>query len=57
MSFFYSLGMRVFLFIEKAFRNSKLFVLIFEIMLSVEKSFLNSYFKNIYPSNDFISFF
>ena len=56
MSFFYSLGIKVSFFIEKTFKNSKLFVLIFKIMLSVEKSFLNSYFKNIYPSNDFISF-
>lgn len=56
MSFFYSLGIKVSFFIEKTFKNSKLFVLIFKIMLYLEKSFLNSYFKNIYPSNDFISF-
>lgn len=40
MSFFYSLGIKISLFIEKTFKNSKLFVLIFRIMSSVEKSFL-----------------
>lgn len=56
MSFFYSLGIMISTFIQKSFRNSKLFLLIFEVMLSIENCFLNSYFRSIYPNKNFLSF-
>lgn len=57
MSGFYSIAIYLTKNIEKVFRRSLFFTIIFSIARFIEKQWVNSYFKNLYPSENFLSFF
>lgn len=57
MSCFYSIAIYLTKNIEKIFRRSLFFTIIFSIARFIEKQWINSYFKKFYPSENFLSFF
>ena len=56
MSNFYSIASYLSRNIEKIFRKSLLFTIIFEIARFIENQWVNSYFKGLYPDENFLSF-
>lgn len=56
MSGFYSIAIYLTKNIEKIFRRSLFFTIIFSIARFIEKQWVNSYFKNLYPSENFLGF-
>jgi len=56
MSGFYTIISYLSRNIEKPFRKSFLFTIIFSIGRFIEKQWVNSYFKGLYPSENFLSF-
>ena len=57
MSGFYSIISYLSRNIEKSFKKSLLFTMIFSIGRFIEEQWVNSYFKSLYPSESFLSFF
>lgn len=57
MSVFYSTIICLIRSIEKIFRKSLFFTIIFSIAKFIERQWVNSYFKSLYPSEKFLSFF
>ena len=57
MSLIYSITSTITRDIEAILRKSLLFTLIFNILGFIEKEWVNSYFKGLYPNEKFLSFF
>ena len=57
MSLIYSITSTITRDIEDILRKSLLFTLIFNILEYIEKEWVNSYFKGLYPNEKFLSFF
>ena len=57
MSLIYSITSTITRDIEDIIRKSFLFTLIFNIFEFIEKEWINSYFRSLYPSENFLSFF
>jgi oligosaccharide repeat unit polymerase len=57
MSGFYSIAIYLTKNIEKISKRSLFFTIIFSIARFIEKQWINSYFKKLYPSENFLSFF
>ena len=57
MSLIYSITSTITRDIEDIIRKSFLFTLIFNILEFIEKEWVNSYFKSLYPSENFLSIF
>ena len=57
MSLIYSITSTITRDIEDILRKSLLFTLIFNILEFIEKEWVNSYFKSLYPNEKFLSFF
>lgn len=57
MSVFYSTIICLIRSIEKIFRKSLFFTIIFSMAKFIERQWVNSYFKSLYPSEKFLSFF
>ena len=57
MSLIYSIASTTTRKIEDMIRNSFLFTIIFKILEFIEKEWVNSYFKGLYPSENFFSIF
>ena len=57
MSIIYSITSTITRNIEDIIRKSFLFTLIFNIFEFIEKEWINSYFRSLYPSENFLSFF
>ena len=57
MSLIYSITSTITRDIEDILRKSFLFTLIFNILGFLEKEWVNSYFKSLYPNEKFLSFF
>ena len=57
MSLIYSITSTITRDIEDIIRKSFLFTLIFSILEFIEKDWINSYFKGLYPNEKFLSFF
>ena len=57
MSLIYSITSTITRDIEDILRKSLLFTLIFNILEFIEKEWVNSYFKRLYPNEKFLSFF
>ena len=57
MSLIYSITSTITRDIEDIIRKSFLFTLIFSILEFIEKEWINSYFKGLYPNEKFLSFF
>ena len=57
MSLIYSIASTTTRKIEDMIRNSFLFTIIFKILESIENEWVNSYFKGLYPSENFLSIF
>ncbi len=56
MSIVYSIAIKISRFFEISFKNSFLFTTIFGIGKWIEQQWINSYFKGLYPSENFLSF-
>lgn len=57
MSLIYSITSTITRDIEDILRKSLLFTLVFNILEYIEKEWVNSYFKGLYPNEKFLSFF
>ena len=57
MSLIYSITSTITRDIEDIIRKSFLFTLIFNIFEFIEKEWINSYFRSLYPSENFLSIF
>ena len=57
MSLIYSIASTTTRKIEDMIRNSFLFTIIFKILESIENEWVNSYFKGLYPGENFLSIF
>ena len=57
MSIIYSITSTITRNIEDIIRKSFLFTLIFNIFEFIEKEWINSYFRSLYPSENFLSIF
>ena len=57
MSLIYSIASTTTRKIEDMIRNSFLFTIIFKILEFIEKEWVNSYFKGLYPGENFLSIF
>ena len=57
MSLIYSITSTITRTIEDMISKSFLFTLIFNILEFIEKEWVNSYFKSLYPNEKFLSFF
>ena len=57
MSLIYSITSTITRDIENILRKSLLFTFIFSILDFIEKEWVNSYFKSLYPNEKFLSFF
>ena len=57
MSLIYSITSTITRNIEDILRKSFLFTVIFNILEFIEKEWVNSYFKSLYPNEKFLSFF